>query len=627
MADGLQGLPDLKGSGLENAAKRLTEALARATEQGQIQRQFAAAALALEALLREVEGLVEGAKGRGDALEASRQAQPSGTDPGAIAVSLENIRQLLATLKSHAGQAGAAKQIGEMDGLLKQAEKAATTEAPALLAQAGERYVQGTEHAAQHGQLLSRIDDVVQPAKALLDGSLPAISALVGKVDEQIDAALKLSLGQDHAQAAQRLDGALTLIGQARKLTDDIKACGTRFTALKDTTLPGLTTHTQPDADPVIGTEVKALGQALGRIDRLLKSRDYEAALTALDQAELNAQKASIKKKVSGGALTPEEMTEQCKQLVARPNGMAALDELVETFKSGQSVQAVLAAMKARFKLDDAECVQGTDDQGKVTQELCALYTSMTKVPDKHTRDNPSFKKIVRKPKGSGSSYNGGGKAIHMSEGHPDASAEREVAIVTELPDVEDDCKPAPGAKAVKFFDWNTWHEVGHAMDDRKRFMATHGSEAAYGGWIKHGADILAVAQAVAEELNQTDITARTIAAYLDAGTVPSPLPAQWTKVTQWATAAGSGQIPWKAGAKCNASVRNGGLQAKGRIYHEGYTGDWYSYLPAARKQGITGYQFRAPGEWFSELYAAYKSDKLKRSHPAKAWLDKLFAD
>jgi hypothetical protein len=38
----------------------------------------------------------------------------------------------------------------------------------------------------------------------------------------------------------------------------------------------------------------------------------------------------------------------------------------------------------------------------------------------------------------------------------------------------------------------------------------------------------------------------------------------------------------------------------------------------------MTGYQFRAPGEWFAELYAAYRMDKLQSSHPAVGWLSKL---
>jgi len=48
------------------------------------------------------------------------------------------------------------------------------------------------------------------------------------------------------------------------------------------------------------------------------------------------------------------------------------------------------------------------------------------------------------------------------------------------------------------------------------------------------------------------------------------------------------------------------------------------SYLASARKKGLTGYQFRAPGEWFAELYAAYRSGKLKDNHPSVGWLSKL---
>jgi len=60
------------------------------------------------------------------------------------------------------------------------------------------------------------------------------------------------------------------------------------------------------------------------------------------------------------------------------------------------------------------------------------------------------------------------------------------------------------------------------------------------------------------------------------------------------------------------------------RIYQEAYPNAWVSYLADARKRGITGYQFRAPGEWFAELYAAWKVGKLKPSNPAVAWLSKL---
>ena len=47
-------------------------------------------------------------------------------------------------------------------------------------------------------------------------------------------------------------------------------------------------------------------------------------------------------------------------------------------------------------------------------------------------------------------------------------------------------------------------------------------------------------------------------------------------------------------------------------------------YLASERSKGITGYQFRSPVEWFSEIYAAYFSDKLKPAHPAVSWLKTL---
>jgi hypothetical protein len=59
-------------------------------------------------------------------------------------------------------------------------------------------------------------------------------------------------------------------------------------------------------------------------------------------------------------------------------------------------------------------------------------------------------------------------------------------------------------------------------------------------------------------------------------------------------------------------------------IYHEAYPRRWVSYLAAARSKGLTGYQFRAPGEWFAELYAGWKSGRLGKKHPALEWLRKL---
>ena len=63
-----------------------------------------------------------------------------------------------------------------------------------------------------------------------------------------------------------------------------------------------------------------------------------------------------------------------------------------------------------------------------------------------------------------------------------------------------------------------------------------------------------------------------------------------------------------------------------GRVIQEAYKDEWVSYHLAARARGIRAYQFRAPAEWFAELYAAYHMQKLNPSHPASKWLAKLKA-
>jgi hypothetical protein len=57
------------------------------------------------------------------------------------------------------------------------------------------------------------------------------------------------------------------------------------------------------------------------------------------------------------------------------------------------------------------------------------------------------------------------------------------------------------------------------------------------------------------------------------------------------------------------------------RVYQQSQGQNWVSYPLLVRKRGVSSYQFRAPAEWFAELYAAYYMDKLSDSHPDAAWL------
>lgn len=57
------------------------------------------------------------------------------------------------------------------------------------------------------------------------------------------------------------------------------------------------------------------------------------------------------------------------------------------------------------------------------------------------------------------------------------------------------------------------------------------------------------------------------------------------------------------------------------RVYQQAYKTTWVSYSLGVRPRGISQYQFRAPGEWFAELYAMYYLKKLPKTHADAVWL------
>jgi hypothetical protein len=170
---------------------------------------------------------------------------------------------------------------------------------------------------------------------------------------------------------------------------------------------------------------------------------------------------------------------------------------------------------------------------------------------------------------------------------------------------------------------------VGHGVDEERGFMKQHGKDAAYGGWVTFGGNLQPLADAIGA-------TAKFAAFYKTADQKqyvldklqsrdPKPVaPAPGaeanakTAFDQWHDMATSDNIYRRQGDSESLKL------ADGKIYHEAYARVWVGYDADARKRGLTGYQFRAPGEWFAELYAGYRSKKLKDDHPAMAWLTKL---
>jgi hypothetical protein len=74
----------------------------------------------------------------------------------------------------------------------------------------------------------------------------------------------------------------------------------------------------------------------------------------------------------------------------------------------------------------------------------------------------------------------------------------------------------------------------------------------------------------------------------------------------------------WKTGDGFKAA-----MDKDGRVYQEAYASKWWSYDSKARTRKVSDYQFRAPQEWFAEIYAAYYLGSLDDEGQDHAWMEK----
>jgi len=160
-------------------------------------------------------------------------------------------------------------------------------------------------------------------------------------------------------------------------------------------------------------------------------------------------------------------------------------------------------------------------------------------------------------------------------------------------------------------FDVTTLHEIGHAVDTKHGIMAEPKcAKTGCGGWKSESVDSITAVYLV--ELKKTPGLSKdadegalsaAIKAALASGDTSKPdtiEQADWEKVVDFLTkkclpirAANS---PWFAGSQ---------VVVGDRVYQQAYPKAWWSYEYGARASTkVNNYQWRAPGEWFAEIYA-----------------------
>ncbi|MFK7837120.1 MAG: hypothetical protein AB8B60_12955 [Sulfitobacter sp.] len=559
------------------------------------------------------------------------------------------------------------KSIGEDDvDDLKSAIAKAEDKLNALCAHPSAIYLRGQEAKARK---------LLHSAQAKAEEDFAAARVEVGSVVDicvlmAVDLA-KYDRLNEAAEVARRLaDGLLTQTPQVAFLTDEIHAqLDALHIAMKNArTAPANRAQSEKDVETSIAV-LRDMGRVLethkgyllhrGKIeenlaaiekseDRATAREDLLAARKHLDAAsalviehkhpqavaELNAAQAKVDfaqlRIQLAGNKTPSK--EDVTAALEGPGGLDAFDEMVEALPLTVQRQVLAIAFEVRFgcvlelkRPGDAGQDQNPEDVPAVPEDaldapafnIRAFYQEMAKLPASNTLDNDSMLTFeYTRGEQEGSSFEQETKRVRMREGDEEVSHIYNIAVEHEIGELDKQATPKPG-EDLTAFGWNTLHEVGHAVDDKLGYMKKHGERLA--GWKTYGANVTEAARAIA---GKYDFDESYVAEYMmsPAGRdLPIPPanncgPEEWGRRMQdcrvFVDRARVGNQPWKSASIADAC-------AVGEYtYLESYPGDWARYRTSARKLAVSGYQFRAPGEWFSELYAAMCTDRLNDHHP-----------
>lgn len=314
--------------------------------------------------------------------------------------------------------------------------------------------------------------------------------------------------------------------------------------------------------------------------------------------------------------------------LVREDGGNDLLDELVgdlgQVVKASPDREFLKSAMKARF---DLEVLSGD----LTTKALPRMYKLFNKVPDSHTQFNDRLKKVHRDKKSTEASF-------YASSSNKIVLNLERVGKGTQGFDCDDEVpeeiRPLKGK--VPYFDHTTLHEIGHAVDDRLKFMTAKTNIEQYGGWMEHTIEEIA------------DVACDKKSFYADFPLFPQPLLKEFlvemlkggkplVKVVPLLKSQdpvpskpeverliGHQAVLWCQAIKLvndDTGLWEKGASSKdyeidGRVYQQAYTNRWVSYKSSTRAKGVSSYQFRAAGEWFAEIYATFYVGKLPPKHP-----------
>jgi hypothetical protein len=319
------------------------------------------------------------------------------------------------------------------------------------------------------------------------------------------------------------------------------------------------------------------------------------------------------------------------KEQLASKGGKEELDKTIDAMPSSSNNPDDIAIVEAAIAVRFGVALNVPMDQAQ-KKTLPRLYKMLAKVPDWQSKQG-KFKELdFGVEPGKGSYYSAGKISLNEIEPTEGGSVKR--------PDADPD-----GSKTVlaNYFDFTTLHEVGHAVDAKIGFMSQRMEKAEFGGWKaetldstlkwlgedagfyqRHSGAPRPGKKEDLELLLRRYLTTKACSKPAAANQPMGSLISTWDAIVNDPVIVACidgmtvGDKPWKG-----AGTKAAKIAFNQRVHHEAYPNEWYSYTLASRATtGVSDYQWRAPGEWFAEIYALYYLGKLANAHPMHGWFE-----
>lgn len=502
----------------------------------------------------------------------------------------------------------------QLDGDVRDAESYAFQAASEIESAAAEKnWVAAVARLGPFETALSNLDAAYEKATVAVDEK---IGRSIGKLEDKGNQVNAKAMESVEGVAISSADDARYRLIQARAIAKHEPPGVERLVALAEVLDAVKATSANTDRELKIqGNQALVAGstelrdRAAAAINRLPAGEQKTTLTASLADWDNRKQAADALRDVDKQQMEYTALDMAAAQLLDQALGAAG-----GTKAAADKQKAYKAALMKRYG------IQIEVPSGKTNTHFDRVYEMFAQVPIQHSKTS-SLETLKYAGKPNKGAY--GGATIQIGD-YGDATSNWNYK------------EPANG------FNMTTLHELGHSVDDKYGIMKSHRGENGCGAWKEETLD--SVGKAVAEDfkanagkstsLTPKDVLARVKAA-LTKGTVKVPKTGGGTKKT--VPEYGDGDKPKSMAdadwvllqALLNDCVKirttgspwrkNGGLAIGNRVYHESYPGQWVSYSQDARDGSeVRDYQWRAPGEWFAELYAYswYKKEAPPGSIP-----------